>query len=172
MTPKRYSLIAVIPSVMLAAGFCLAAESPASQPAKTGAKGAAEAPAAMKADDAASLDHIQVQHILIGFTGSVPGKNIPRTQEEAQKLAADVLARATKGEDFGALVKEFTNDSPPGIYGMSNMGVAPAQGEMPRQNMVKGFGDTGFSLKVGEIGMANYDPKTSPYGWHIVKRLK
>ena len=27
-------------------------------------------------------------------------------------------------------------------------------------------------LKVGEIGMARYDPATSKYGWHIITRLK
>jgi parvulin-like peptidyl-prolyl isomerase len=38
--------------------------------------------------------------------------------------------------------------------------------------MVPAFGDAGFPLKVGEIGMASYDSTKSPYGWHIVKRLK
>lgn len=42
--------------------------------------------------------HITVQHILIGFAGSVPGKGITRTQDEAKKLAYEVLARARKGE--------------------------------------------------------------------------
>ena len=27
----------------------------------------------------------------------------------------------------------------------------------------------GFALKVGEIGIADYDPTTSPYGYHIIK---
>ena len=39
-------------------------------------------------------DHIQVQHILIGFTGSVPGKPIRRTKEEAKTLAYDLLEQA------------------------------------------------------------------------------
>jgi parvulin-like peptidyl-prolyl isomerase len=38
--------------------------------------------------------------------------------------------------------------------------------------MVPAFGDAGFPLKVGEIGMADFDPQKSPYGWHIVKRLE
>ena len=48
----------------------------------------------------------------------------------------------------------------------------PAQGEWPRRRMVAAFGDTGFPLKVGEIGMADYDPSRSPFGWHVIKRLK
>ena len=38
--------------------------------------------------------------------------------------------------------------------------------------MVKGFGDVSFSLKVGEIKMADYDVKASPYGFHIIKRVR
>ena len=117
-------------------------------------------------------DHITIQHVLIGFKGSLPGKNITRTQDVAKKLAEEILARAKKGEDFDGLVKQYTDDSAPGIYSMSNNGVAPAEGEYARGGMVPAFGDAGFPLKVGEIGMASYDAAKSPYGWHIVKRLK
>jgi len=117
-------------------------------------------------------EHITIQHVLIGFTGSVPGKNITRTQDEAKKLADEIFARAKKGEDFDGLVKKYTDDSPPGIYAMANNGVAPAAGEYARNRMVPAFGDAGFPLQVGEFGMASYDREKSPYGWHIVKRLK
>jgi parvulin-like peptidyl-prolyl isomerase len=132
----------------------------------------AASPQAAAAPSAAEPDHIQVQHILIGFSGSVPGKNITRSLEEAKTLAYQILERAKKGENFDALVKEYTNDMPPGIYSMSNNGVAPNPGEFPRNRMVPAFGNTGFPLKVGEIGIADYDKTTSPYGYHIVKRLK
>jgi hypothetical protein len=33
-------------------------------------------------------------------------------------------------------------------------------------------GFTGWGLKVGEIGLAEYHPAGSPYGWHIIKRLE
>jgi parvulin-like peptidyl-prolyl isomerase len=116
-------------------------------------------------------EHIKVQHILIGFRGSVPGKPIVRSKEEAQKLAYDLLAQAQGGADFDALVRKHTDDSPPGIYGMSNRGVSPGPGEYPRDGMVPAFGNAGFPLGVGEIGIADFDQRNSPYGWHIVKRL-
>ena len=117
-------------------------------------------------------EHITIQHVLIGFTGSVPGKNITRTQDEAKKLAEEILARAKKGENFDELVKKYTDDAAPGIYSMANNGVTPAAGEYARNRMVPAFGDAGFPLQVGEIGMASYDKANSPFGWHIVKRLK
>jgi parvulin-like peptidyl-prolyl isomerase len=38
--------------------------------------------------------------------------------------------------------------------------------------MVPAFGEVGFALAPGEIGMAPYDARKSPYGWHIIKRLE
>lgn len=116
--------------------------------------------------------HVQVQHILIGFAGSVPGKAITRSKEEAKTLAYQVLERARKGEDFDELVRKYTDDSPPGIYGMAGAGVAPAAGEYARSGMVPAFGNVGFAISPGNIGMADYDPAASPFGWHIIKRLK
>jgi parvulin-like peptidyl-prolyl isomerase len=118
-------------------------------------------------------EHIQVQHILIGYQGSVPGKRITRTREEARTLAYDILQQAQGGADFDALVRRHTDDSPPGIYGMANNGVKPAgRDEYARGGMVGAFGNVGFRLQPGEIGVADYDASSSPYGWHIIKRLK
>ena len=117
--------------------------------------------------------HIQVQHILIGFSGSVPGKNITRSQAEAKTLAYQILDRARAGEDFDGLVRQYTDDSPPGIYSMSGTGVAPLSAdEFARDRMVPAFGNVGFAISPGNIGIADYDATASPYGWHIIKRLK
>ena len=118
----------------------------------------------------AEPQHIQVAHILISFAGA--GTEATRSKAEAEKLAGEVLARAQKGEEFKKLIKELSDDPGEGVYGMSNAGVAPAGGEYERRGMVPAFGDVGFKLEVGGIGMSNFDPRTSPYGWHIIKRTK
>ena len=122
----------------------------------------------------AEPDRVAVQHILISFKGSIPKPTVTRTREEAQKLAQEVFERAKKGEDFDSLVKQYTDDEYPGVYRMSNIGVTPDKGrqEYPRAGMVKAFGDVSFSLPVDGIGMAEYDPKESKYGWHIIKRIE
>src|SRR5262249_4941694 len=125
------------------------------------------------APDTLPAGHIEVQHVLIGFQGSVPGKNITRSQEEAHKLAYEILERAKKGEDFGSLVKQYTDDQFPGIYRLADRGVQVEPNvEFPRDGMVPGFSNTAFSLKPGEIGISDYDTKASPFGWHIIKRLR
>ena len=140
--------------------------------------GAGAAGLAFGAEDAAQTkpaaepEHIQVQHILVSFTGKLPGKNVTRTQDEAKKLAYELLEKAKKGADFGELVKQHTDDAYPGTYGMSNVNINAGPGEYPRVGMVPAFGNVGFKLKVGEIGIADFDAKDSPYGYHIIKRLK
>lgn len=133
---------------------------------------ATDASSTMPVKPATPPDRVQVQHILVGFAGSVPGKNITRTQEEANKLAHDILERARKGEDFGALVREYTDDRPPGIYGMVASGLTPNPGEFSRDGMVPAFGNVGFNISPGNIDIAEYDKATSPYGWHIIKRIQ
>jgi hypothetical protein len=138
-----------------------------------GAKGGSvgtKAAGTMPVKPAVEPQHVQVQHILIAFSGT--GTKAVRTKEEAKKLANEVLERARKGEDFDALVKQYTDDSPPGIYGMAGIGVAAGPGEYQRDKMVPAFGNVGFAISPGNIGMADFDPQTSPYGWHIIKRLK
>lgn len=117
-------------------------------------------------------DHIEVQHVLIGFEGKVPGKPVTRSQADAEKLAGEILERARKGEDFDQLVQKYTDDAWPGIYGLANTGVTPGPDEYPRSGMVKGFSDVAFSLSPGNVAVADYDPKLSPFGWHIIKRVK
>jgi hypothetical protein len=118
-------------------------------------------------------DYITVQHCLIGFSGSVPGKPISRTKEEAKALATQLLADVRAGANFEEVIRKNTNDSPPGIYKMANYGkMALGKGTFERDGMVPAFGNTGFPLQVGEFGLAEYDARESPFGWHIIKRIE
>ena len=116
-------------------------------------------------------ERIQLQHILISFAGTQT--DATRSKAEAEKLAGEVLARVQKGEDFAAVVKQLSDDPGPGIYGLCNRGVKQkGRDEYPRDGMVPAFGNVGFALEVGSIGMAPYHPDDSPFGWHIIKRLQ
>jgi hypothetical protein len=42
----------------------------------------------------------------------------------------------------------------------------------PRDKMVPAFGDVGFSLTPGAVGLAMYDTNTSPFGYHVIRRLE
>jgi arylsulfatase A-like enzyme len=131
-------------------------------------RGAISALRAMEAEIAArpevDSNRIDLQHLLVTFAGAPRAlPTLKRTKEEAEALAADLLRRIQAGEDFDALVKQYTDDSYPGSYSITRK---------RRATLAKAFVDTGWRLAVGEIGVATYDPKTCPYGWHIIKRTK
>jgi hypothetical protein len=93
--------------------------------------------------------------------------------EEANALAKELYSRAMAGEDFDMLVEEYTDDSFPGVYQMAK-DADKAEGNpviFARSQMAKNFGDVSFSLAVGEIGLAQYDPKDCKYGWHVIMRI-
>jgi parvulin-like peptidyl-prolyl isomerase len=113
---------------------------------------------------------IELAHILISFAGTKTSAR--RSKAEAEKLAGDVLARVRKGEDFDKLMKDYSDDPGVGVYRLTNRGVRSEAGEYPRTDMVPAFGNVGFQLDVGQVGMSTFDAKDSPYGWHIIKRLK
>lgn len=131
----------------------------------------AGSPAPAPAEAAGEPERVTIQHVLISFAGT--GTRATRTREEASVLADATLQRARDGEPFDELVAALTDDSAPGIYTLCNKDVAPGSAnEYPRDRMVSAFGDVGFALAVGDVGMAPHDPAASPYGWHIIKRLQ
>jgi foldase protein PrsA len=163
-------------SVSLAIVSCTKESPPPASPGSSpGSAPTAQKPPA----PAAEPDYVKVQHVLIGFKDAVgfrgrpmPPKAGGRTQEQAKTLAEEVFARAKKGEDFATLVSQYSDDGAPGTYTMSNHGKTPPPGGYPRAGMAAAFGDVGFPLPVGGIGMSSYDMSKSPFGWHIIKRLE
>jgi|GEM_PF-5222760 len=133
---------------------------------------------------------IEVQHILLGVRSDGP----PQLQQmsagfsygsadEAKAAAAKVFERIQAGEDFTALVRELTDDGlseaerngegVPGVYTIITEGQPDnANKVFPRKGLVAAFGDVGFKLQVGEVGVAAYDLQSSPFGYHIIKRIK
>ncbi len=123
---------------------------------------------------------VRVQHVLIGFRdavglverGDIPAKASHRQRDEAEKLALETLERARKGDDFEALMRDLSDDTGPGTYGMINRGQGSYPDYTDRIRMAKSFGDIAFKLKVGEFGLATYDIKDCRFGWHIIKRIE
>ncbi|MBV8880479.1 MAG: peptidylprolyl isomerase [Planctomycetaceae bacterium] len=114
---------------------------------------------------------ITVKHVLIAFEGAQRSEQ-KRTRAEAEKLAFEVVNRAKLGEDFDKIIKELSSDPGEGTYTLVNHGIQAKPGEFERNGMVAAFGDVGFRIAVGEVGLADYDAKGSPFGLHIIKRVK
>jgi parvulin-like peptidyl-prolyl isomerase len=118
---------------------------------------------------------IEVQHILVAVKSQRMQDGL--SQQAAKALAADLLARIKDDGDFIALMKEHSKDPGSkngGSYTMHDPkkgGEAPP-GAQPRSGMVAAFGDVGWRLDVGDYGVSNYNQTSSPFGYHIIKRVR
>ena len=104
---------------------------------------------------------ITCKHLLVMHTGSmrVP-PNIKRSKDEAKARCEEALAKIKGGAKFGDVVREYHDNK-------SNLtGDLPPFGR--KGQMVEEFSKAAFELKPGEIsGVVE-----SPFGFHIIKRLK
>jgi parvulin-like peptidyl-prolyl isomerase len=110
---------------------------------------------------------VQVQHVLVGWkdtpaakAGRVDDRAKDRDKATADKIAQEVMTKAKAGEDFKALMKQYSED--PGSKDDGR--VYPVAPDAP---MVEPFKDMSLRLKMGEVGMVK-----SPFGWHVIKRVE
>lgn len=96
--------------------------------------------------------YYKAKHILIPFEAT------EETEKAGEEFAKEVLKRAKDGEDFDALMKEYSKD--PGSESNPD-GYVFTEGEM-----VTEFYDCTAGLDENAIGMCE-----STYGYHIIKRL-
>jgi len=98
-------------------------------------------------------ERVKASHILI----KVDSKADPSQKAEAQKKIDLVQAKLQKGEDFGALAKEYS-EGPSGPKGGD-------LGYFTRGQMVKPFEEAAFAMKPGEVsGMVE-----TRFGYHLIK---
>lgn len=112
-------------------------------------------------DNKKSLDseYKKAKHILILTRDTAKGQDYPEDKLASQKELADkLLERIEAGEDFDALMTEYSED--PGL-GTNPDGYVFGPGEM-----VAEFEQAVESAAVGEVTMCK-----SVYGYHIIKRM-
>lgn len=102
-------------------------------------------------DSYATKERVSASHILV--------KSSTRGDVEAKQLADEIYAKLQKGEDFGALVSEYSEDK-----GSKSSG--GALGYFEKQAMVKQFAEAAFAMT--EEGQLSKPVKTI-YGYHIVR---
>ncbi len=105
-----------------------------------------------------SMGEIKVAHIMKTVEDKAPESK----WNEAKEAIIKISERASKGEDFGALAKELSDDKNSG----------QKNGELPSfgtGQMVPEFEAASFALKtVGDISQ----PVKTSFGWHIIKLIE
>jgi peptidyl-prolyl cis-trans isomerase D len=104
-------------------------------------------------EDYKEPEKVRARHILF----RIPPKAKTSDIQAIQKRAEMVLELAHKGEDFAELARKYSEDSTASKGG--------DLGYFTREDMVKPFSDSAFSLEKGEIS----DLVRSRFGLHIIK---
>jgi peptidyl-prolyl cis-trans isomerase C len=102
----------------------------------------------------ADEQEVHARHILF----RVADANDQNASKEAEAKAKATLARLKKGEDFGTLAKELTDD-PPGKQDGGDLGY------FTKDQMVPEFSEVAFKLDKGQVS----DPVKTAFGWHLIK---
>ncbi|MDI1478021.1 peptidylprolyl isomerase [Polyangium sp. y55x31] len=162
------SLLLLVPALLFAcqesppAPAPATSAAPASAPTPTPTPTAAPAPTPEKTAAAPEKppEWITAQHVLVAYKGAKNApKTVTRSKADAKKRAEEVAAKAKAGEDFTALVKEYSDDAAT-VERLGSLGKFKADG------MVKPFSDAAFALKVDETsGVVE-----TPFGFHVIKR--
>ena len=106
-------------------------------------------------------ERVRVAHILVSTQNPATKQTLPPDKKKDKlKLAKELKARADKGEDFPALVKQYSDDP-----GSKSKG---GEYTFPRGQMVLEFEAAAFSMKTNQIS----DPVETQFGYHIIKLLE
>jgi NIMA-interacting peptidyl-prolyl cis-trans isomerase 1 len=133
----------------------------ASAVASSTASAVASSPAPTPAPSAtAAPTQIAAQHILVAYRGAERAPaGVTRSKAQAKARASEVDAKAKAGEDFTALVAQYSDDP----AAKDRLG---SLGKFSRDKMDKAFSDAAFQLRVDEVS----DVVETRFGFHVIKR--
>jgi parvulin-like peptidyl-prolyl isomerase len=103
---------------------------------------------------------VGVKHILVKYKGAKnAAASVSRTREEACLRAAEVRDKLRKGEEWDAMVKEYSDETGAATRGGT-------LGTVERKDVAKPFADAAFELSVNMLS----DVVETEFGFHVIFR--
>ena len=111
-----------------------------------------------------TVGDIEASHILItvDVKDDATDEEKEKAENNAKKLAKEVIEKLNNGEDFKELAKTYSKDD-------SNKDNGGSLGKFNKGDMVAEFETAAFALKVDEY---TKEPVKTSYGYHIIKKTK
>lgn len=108
-------------------------------------------------DELGTPPEVNARHILVKVDEGADAQAVERSRARAEAA----LERVRKGEDFGKVALEVSEDPSKG----SDAKTAGSLGWFGRGAMVKAFEDAAFALQPGQVS----DLVRSPFGFHVIR---
>jgi len=105
------------------------------------------------------LNHGSEGRTFSGVISDLNGRAAERDAFFREQVLTGKMTPEQAEKDMGAFVEQLQKET-----------AACQDLPYPRATMDKSFGDIGFGLEVGEIGVAEHHEEDSPFGWHIIMR--
>ena len=130
--------------------------------AGAGAEQCLAAASAKRAKFSGEPAKVGVKHVLVKYKGSKNADaGITRTRPEACLRAIQARDKIRDGADFGAVVKEFSDET----------GAATREGSLgsvERKDLAKPFADAAFELSINQLS----DVVETEFGFHVIFRTE
>jgi hypothetical protein len=164
---RRFQVVGLTLPLTLAACVDLTAPGNGAPPPEPSAAPAQAEPAPAPPTPApaptAAEEQIGTSHLLVQYKGSERAdKSITRSKDEARKLANEALAKAKKGQDFAAVVGQYSDEP----------GAKARGGALPKFGRSSAF-DQPFMHAALKLNPAELSPVVDTmFGYHLKKRTE
>jgi len=117
---------------------------------------------------------VVIRQIHIPWAGAQGNPKTSLSREEAAKIAAECIAAAKAGTPFASLTDRhhYTESTFEPTMTLVAPPTRPAAGELSAKAVPRALRELAFGLDVGEVGLCEFHETESPYGFHIVQRVR
>jgi len=121
-----------------------------------------------------AASRVRLRVITVPFSGAQAAPKEAPDRARAKAMAAQLKKRVLAGDNPALLARELKlprGPMPPGFWLIRPPAVHTGA-DLTARDLPTAVARLGFSLRIGEVEVCEYDPKESPYGYTVVQRIE